>query len=393
MTVRELSEKNIGVFGVGFHSHKCLYLLNRNNIDPVCFFDNYNKDCFFRGKPVLSPNKDSLSGKYIVVAVSEDKYQSIRRQLLDIGLIEFADFIYYRLINHDMAILYGNCHIGIIKKMLESSIVFSEKYSFYPMPVIMELDMQMVTKEVLDECRLFLGQDIRKENPYGENFATEEIEKKLTKECKILIIPNLFGLGTLYFPQYKKEFNNGNRMVSMYFDGKTDPFGYYPFKDSIIEELYSRGYEKNEIIEISENEKCITRNEMDSCFQSCINKIRTREKKWDIKCSEFIINNYKTHRLFYEPEHPTNYTFEYISNQILQKLGIHDSFYTIDNLGCFEAPIYPVVCKYLGLKFDVSVVRHDNNTRALENKMGLKEYIEEYLWWHKDVIGGNTNRI
>lgn len=385
MKYRELKDKKIGIFGIGFHAHKCLYLLNRNEINPVCYYDNNNEGINNRGIRVLAPDRITVSGVFIVVAVSEDKYQLIRKQLLDLGLKEFDDFIYYSLINHEMAILHGNCHIGVIKNLLNSSKSFSEKYAFYPIPVIMELDPQMVTDEVLEKCELFLGQDIRKENPYGDFFATERVVERLRKNCKILIIPNLFGLGTLYFPQYKKGFNNGNRMVSMYIDGKWDPFGYFPFKDSIIEGLYEKGYKKEEIIEICESEECITVDEIKSCFESCILKVRMRENNWDIKCEEFILENYKTHRLFYEPEHPTNFMFDYICIQILKNLGIHECVSTFENLGYYEAPIYPAVYNCLGLEFDASVVRKDNNKRSLKNKMGLKEYIEQYLWWHKEL--------
>ena len=81
--------------------------------------------------------------------------------------------------------------------------------------------------------------------------------------------------------------------------------------------------------------------------------------------------------------------FRYISDQILEKLGIHEDINAVDNLGYYEAPIYPSTYKYLGLKFDASVLRRDNNTRSLEEKMGLKEYINQYLWWHKEIINDN----
>lgn len=378
-----VDKNKLAIFGVSFHAQKCLYKLNRDGKDIDCYFDNNLYGETYRGKTVLKPTQKNVDGKFILVAVSEKYYQTIRKQLIEMGLIEFKDFMYYTLLNKKIAIMYGNCHIEIMKSFLQSSKEFMKRYAFYPMPVIMEMNSSMMTKEVLENCDLFLAQDIRRENPYGEEFSVDIIINKLSSKCVLHIIPNLFKLGGLYFPQYRYDFNNCNN-DSAYIEGRWDLFGFFPFKDSIIDCLVEMGMDAESIISKCTSGKNFTIQEIEKCKEECINKIRKREDKWDIKCADFIEKNYKEHRLFYEPEHPTNFLFRYICKEMLALLNIYEDIHTDNNLGNYETPIYPEVKAYLGLNFDVEKVRSENDSRSLGSVTSYEEYIMQYLWWrHK----------
>ena len=378
----DLYNNNLAIFGVGLHAQRCLYLLNTKNIDIECYFDNRFAGKTFRGKKVLEVTTDNLRGKLIIIAVSAEKYQSVRVQLIELGLKEFCDFIYYKLIDHKMVILYGNCHIEIMKAMLQNSKKFSCIYSFYPLPVIMEIDSSILTEDILTNCDLFLGQDIRDNNPFGELCSTSKIVSRLSSTCDIYIIPNLYGLGTMYFPQYKKDFNK-HEWDGFYINGKWDQFGFFPFSDSIIDDFLRRGMDDNSIISQCVNGKHFSADEIEKCFDDCIKKIREREKNWSIKCSDYIEENFKFNRLFYEPEHPTNVMFEYICQEMLKLFDISDEVHTNINLGYYETPIYPEVKEILGLKFETEIVRMDNNERSLNAIESYAEYVKQYLWWRR----------
>lgn len=380
MDTQLLFGKEIGIFGAGLHAQRCLYMLNENKLDICCYIDNNLAGKCFRGKKILEANQKNLKGKAIIVAVSEESYQSVRVQLMGYGLKEFSDFIYYKLLRHKTAIIYGNCHVAVMKEFLKSSRIFSSVYSFYPLPVVMDLNASMISNDVLSHCDLFLGQDIRENNPFGEVYSIKQIVSRLSRTCQILIIPNLYKLGTLYFPQYKRNFNNDND-DGFYQNGRWDRYGFFPFSDSIIDNLVKHGMNTREIIS-----QCISGNnfssrEIEQCFESCIKKIRERERTWDIKCAEYIEKNYKSKRLFYEPEHPTNIMFEYICRNLLDLLGISDLIHTDVNLGYYETPIYPEVRNALDLTFDTEMVRFENDERRLDVICSHEEYIKQYLWW------------
>lgn len=100
-----------------------------------------------------------------------------------------------------MAVAYGNCHMEAIKKYLEYHKDFSEEYGFYPFLSIQIMRAGFQYNEILSHCELFLHQSIRKDNQYGEQYASEVMLKCLHETCKVLSVPNLYGLPKYLFPQ------------------------------------------------------------------------------------------------------------------------------------------------------------------------------------------------
>lgn len=372
--------KKIAIFGIGVHAQKCRYYLNRSKIDIVCYYDNNYYGITYRGKKVCCPAEKDLKGKVIIVAVSENVYHEIRKQLLSYGLKEFHDFIYYTLIDRRIAIAYGNCHMNIIKSFLRSSKLFSQAYAFYPLPPIMQIELSMISGEVLRNCDLLLSQDIRKDNSYGEEFAIDKIKNELSIDCKHIIVPNLYKLGFIYFPQYKSGFNR-NYAQGLFLNGKWDEFGLFPFSDYYIDKMLEEGVSIDVIVKKCSSGTCFSAEEIIKNFDDALLKIKLRELSWDIKCSEYIERNYKKKRLFYEPEHPTNVIFRYICQEILRLLGIADEISANDNLGNYETPIYPEVKETLGLLFENEKVRINDKSRNLDEIASYEEYVRQYIWW------------
>lgn len=99
---------------------------------------------------------------------------------------------------------------------------------------------------------------------------------------------------------------------------------------------------------LEDKEKIITR------LNSELNHIKNLDENSDIKCHDFIKNNYNKHLLFYSRSYPTYILFHYVSSQILKILNINDIINPIWSSyasHCLE-PIYPNIKKYLELKFD-----------------------------------------
>ena len=109
-------------------------------------------------------------------------------------------------------------------------------------------------------------------------------------------------------------------------------------------------------------------NYINNLFKNELNNIKELDKLSDIKCYDFIKNNYNKNLLFYSRSYPTYHFFNYISQNILNILKINNilkplySSYANHTL----EPIYNYIKLYLNLQFEV-------------NKFNYKANIIEYL--------------
>ena len=155
--------KKIVLFGAGNRAKKFLVKWHQK-IDIYQIFDNF-KEGYFYGYSIKKPyyNTDLF---IIIVMDSIDKYLLIRRQLLDLGFIEFKDFIPYTIYRKKIAMVHGNCHMTLIKRYLETSHKLNDIYGFYPFPQIQDIPKDLEIDEILKHCDLFIHQEIRKNNFY-----------------------------------------------------------------------------------------------------------------------------------------------------------------------------------------------------------------------------------
>lgn len=90
-------------------------------------------------------------------------------------------------------------------------------------------------------------------------------------------------------------------------------------------------------------------------LNSELQHIKDLDKFSDIKCYEFVKNNYNKYLLFYLRSYPTYRLFHYISQKILGKLNINEQISPIWSsyaAHCTEV-IFPKVKEYLNLEFDI----------------------------------------
>ena len=115
-----------------------------------------------------------------------------------------------------------------------------------------------------------------------------------------------------------------------------------------------------------------------------MNKIKERENKWDITIYDFIMQNYKRHKLFYDMGHPTNIVLKKIAEDVLERLGIKET--NIDaqkKLDIHEVPVYPCRKKSLGLEWEDENIRKSDYACRMGENMDLESYVREYVWWCK----------
>jgi len=284
--------------------------------------------------------------------------------------------------NKRKVVIYGNCHTEAIISLLSQVNVFTDEYEIIPVLPIQNIkDPQYLQESCFRECDLFIHQSIWKKNRYGECYASESIIKNLKEGCRVISIPNVYHLPLCFFPNYSEDKEFVSRKGNTCF-----------FRDRIIDSLSKEGLSSDEIYQ-----KYIDVNLFDSegvkeQFSRFIKKVEMRELQWDIKVSAFIKDNYKEHRLFHDPNHPTNYFFAYVVFELLKILGIEYDFSRLVSLktrelDSFEMPICKSVKYILGMTYEDKEMRV-TGIKMKKGIMNLYEYIDQYRmmeWQNMDL--------
>lgn len=377
------------LWGTGIDAVRFLYHCSEKNYQFDYIVEENPAIEEFHGYTVYKAEKRYWSGKYIVIA--SKKYIAIRDELTNLGLREFRDFIYYEWLYKKVVWLYGNCHMSVLKEYLMSSGRFRESYSIYPTPLIQEyaLNYKHVPDTLIDNCDVWIHQDIQASNRLGYEYSVECLKRKIRKanpDVLEIVFPNLFTLGGCYFPQNNKSLIDSTFYVfeNESIDNAKDTNGMFPHTDFIINQyLYEEDFDVDKIID-----KCLQTDILDkqmivSYCRNCINKIKDREKYWDIKVSDYIEKNFKKKKLFYDLGHPTNDLMEYMAKRVMEIMNIDYKGiccnYTMDT---HELPIYPCVAQALDLKWDENLIRKKG--KKLYDSMDIAEYIREYIWWRME---------
>lgn len=194
--------EKIIVFGAGERGVKFIYQYH-NKLTIHALWDNR------RSGKVLGYRVDKpSSGADARIVVTTDRgYEEIRGQLIDMGYREFEDFVPYQIYGRKMAVAYGNCHMESVSRYLTLHKQFSQEYGFYPFPAVCNMKEEFPYEEILRHCDLFLHQSIRRDNKYGIRWCSENLLRCLREDCRIIAIPNLFGMGDFLFPQFIRGWN------------------------------------------------------------------------------------------------------------------------------------------------------------------------------------------
>lgn len=285
-------------------------------------------------------------------------------------LTEFEDFVYEKYIGKKIVLFYGNCHTGAVKKYLQTSMEFDEKYEIYPLKEIQEVKTpSYFDHPVFQVCDVFIHQSIWKKNRYGEEYASENVISKLSNNCQIIAMPNVYHLPCCLFPQYyeAKELKHNNQT--------------YFFRDMIIDNGLRQGKTIKQIAEqyydYRFGEKFIQEE-----YKKFIKTVRKREQEWDIKVADFIEANIKDKPLFYEMNHPTNYLIRLYATGILTILlreSVSMGEITDYKMDTYQMPFLTEVQKALGLQY--STLNTEIRTTGVKLRkipMNIEEYVKEY---------------
>ena len=354
-----MDKREYVIFGAGRIGEKVLYRIWQST-EISCFWDN-NKMGEVLGYRIEKPSYKT--NVFIIVALQQ--YFEVRSQLISMGYQEFIDFIPYQVYERKMAVAYGNCHMDAVKHYLESNKMFSKEYGFYPFPMIQDISLtsDFDYMNVLSHADLFLHQSVRENNMYSKEQSSKYMLTAVPTSCKVLALPNLYGMPKCFFPQLITKFK------------RLDAVFYYYFFDSNIVEWLKEGKHPKEIANKISNGGIYSKEYILEMWETFREKLLFREYEWDIKISDYIFENYKTEKLFCDTNHITAKTAREIAKRVLKflKYDCIDINAPLIGMDWMEAFIYPDVKDALGLTFEEKIIR-----RSCVDVFGDCDY-EEYI--------------
>ncbi len=236
--------------------------------------------------------------------------------------------------------VFGNCQASAIAGMLSTGLPSSdyqvEALSNNARTGGMKSADEIIS--VIEKCDILIFQ------PLGENhgrLSEQNIRRRAANVDLLISYPYMFNSGMYSLSHAPKAPDHDYGLIY----GEEVIFDLLREQDikSIIKD-----YEKGKIDFNLENR-----------FQHCINGLRGRESLTDIKISYFILDNYKSEKLFLSHNHPATHLLQEVCRQIKEISGLPLSLDWIDlkkeNIGRLpetNTPISPYDKKTHGYVFD-----------------------------------------
>lgn len=366
-----LDMKKYVLYGAGWYAEKFLYRFKEKDRIEYCI-DRYKKG-FFHGYPIyeLEDAPDIKHYTILVTAVWE-YYGSIRDALKKKGLVEFVDFLWAEAFGKKITIINANCYEGFYRRCLCMSRSFTEEYIVWNVPQIQLNKERCIQEELLEACDLYIHQDIRPDNSFSYKLSDEYILPRLKTGCRTVTVPNLVGMGKWNFPSARqREVREGKPLLF--------------WRDAILDAACEQYGSLTEIKRYVMSEELISENTVRELFSEFLSKLEKRERNWDITISDYILQNYKTQKIFYDIDHLADGVMQEIGRRLWRKLGITDVDGKVEYLlNWNEMFTFSCVKKALGLTYEEKYIRKGRDL-LWGTEMDIDEYIREYAWRFYDV--------
>ncbi len=385
------SRDRVILYGAGLAGEK-FYHAHGDQIDYV--IDNRRKENF-HGLHVhpLKDRAEDVCGRFVVIAADrEDVYKSIEDSLIDLGLIEFDDYIRAEAYGRKLALIYGNCHMESFQKIIDAQPWFSRRFYSRRVYVAASNPSERSPKEsLLRNADIVISQDIRNDNGFGA-MGIDTVRSMVWTKCSVVVIPNVFGCN-IYFPQATKP---DIKVVRAHAGENADPLQQdfirqiTGWEDPNIEKWSLNGLDAVEIAGRIRTDQVYGGEWIKQFFSKAITKLEEREKGCNIIISDYIKRNYRARKLFFDPRHPCNVLVSEKVKRVVEYLGgIFDDTASGDSPESWmdgdELFIYGCVKQTLGLEFDDDYIKIGaKHSTLFYHPITLEEYVDTYIKWHRD---------
>lgn len=273
-------------------------------------------------------------------------------------------------------LIYGNCQIVALKKLLLQNPAFNDAYQFVELNPVFLLTPEDAPhlEKLVSQADIFIHQPVS-EQYKGKEISTDYLKTFVKETSQVISIP------VAYFTGYNPElFYIKDQQGAVI----TEPF---PYHDHNILSLYSQGKTIQEAIQAIQSENFYT---ADYCQKSlektCSNlALRENEQSLDVQLSSFIRENFERYRLWHTFDHPSVAIAAFIAHSILKLLGIHiqtdtSSFFNqSEMLDDYAFPIYPSLSKHLRLQFESS-----SQYRCAFNMLEPESVVERFFQFYDE---------
>lgn len=312
----------------------------------------------------------------IVVAENASVFSEMKKHLCMLGLREWDNYVWSRAINKKIVVINANCHGNEVEKYLRQSPSFNNSYMIYPNPDINLNEKREIPVDLLRYTDVYIHQDIRIDNSIGYKLSDDYVRQYLSDDVLDICIPNFVGMAGWMYP-------NLTTLDKTIYGMNNNPF-YVFYRDEVLEEALKCCCSFEEIkmfwINYQYEEESLR-----TAFNKCMNRLKGREKNWDVKVYDFIMKNYKDVPCFTDSSHPSKYLMKVIGRQVANLLeikDIDDKHYESD-LGV-KAPLLKCVSEYFHLVFQVPrELRKEYLGKWVVSE--LDDYIEGYLWYYHQI--------
>lgn len=244
-------------------------------------------------------------------------------------------------------IVYGDCQAEATARVLEKDpvvskrarVIYSRSYE-HPVEERQEVDPAEVAR-----CAILFEQH----DPSG--FRQRE---QLPANCHIVRFPAL-DCNLLWPFSCPNPYNEP--------EPPAFPFGRFPYGDRIIVAAIDKGMPPGEILDYYLNGYQDYKMDLDHLLRLETARIRNRETGCQVKMADRVLERYRSERLFWAINHPTNALLEDLIEQLLHYCGPADPLLIDANprqtlaayfgpqgpLGAASIPIHPEVAAHFGL--------------------------------------------
>ena len=367
------------LYGTGGEAERFLFQ-NQDILDRISFCIDRRNTGKFHGISVYSSDEvtlcDYMETHCLIVAAGSMKvFTELKRKLCAQGLKEWEHFLWSKVFRKKVVVINANCHGEAIEKYLNLSPSFCNEYMIYPLLAV-HLNLKgEIEPELLKHTDVYIHQDIRVENEMGYKLSDEYVKGCLPEHVTDICIPNFVGMGRWMYPAL-----GGLDKVINSMQGPL----YVLYKDAVLDEAVDC-CERYEEFRTYWMNYSYEDDRLEEIFAVSMNKLKERERNWDIKIYDFIERNYRKIPCFTDANHPSKYVMKEVGRQLAERMGlsdINDENYE-SSLG-LRVPVLNCILTYYNLEFEVcSEVRNEYlGKRVVEE---IDDYIKAYLWWYHGI--------
>lgn len=274
-----------------------------------------------------------------------------------------------------VCIISANCQGAYIKALLGSHPEFSSDFEIF---YFVNYKKERIPVELLKKADVLIYQPLSKK--WGE-LSSEYLEEHAPKAFKIRIPALTFPV---YWPTTTENYSEDPRNVV----NEEYPFGQFPYVDRYILYLLRQGTDKEEIFRRVCSKDILKFVDVDKVLEEYIEFQKDIETRRDLKLLDFILDNFRKHKLFETYNHPSKILAFHQVNCLLEKLGYrhlrNNEVTKFEYLSQIQQVIHPHVAEALKLEFEA-----DWGTKYMIwfKSLTALDYYRAYIYWDLTVIG------